>query len=125
MGADLLTIRICIDKNKKPDFKAGAKRIAELKKTVITEWPVDYIDRFPDCTGNLAAEADVLSSDLKELKARLAPGDLYRDTNVFFIDRKCVLLTGGFSGGDSPCDFYDSLDRLITAGITEACGFDW
>jgi len=129
MGSDFITMRIAIAKGKKPDFKKGGKHIDKLRNTPYAKWPKQYLERFyevdhsPDDISNSADLAAILMGDLDELHRNWIDGG--RECDIFVVGNKKVFITGGFSCGDDPCDLWGSLDRLISAGVTKACGFDW
>ena len=122
MGADFCTIRIAIKKDKKPDFRKGYQLIRKLSKTPYDKWPSEYRNRFDD-VDDAKAEAEVIKNDLADLRIRWTQGG--RDFDCFNVGSRKVFITGGFTYGDEPCDLWNTLDRLTTAGVTKACGFDW
>lgn len=122
MGADFCTIRIAIKKEQKPNFRKGYSLISKLAKTPYEKWTAEYRERFNDIV-DTKDEAYVLKGDLDDLKKRWTKGG--RDFDYFNVGDRKVFITGGFTWGDEPCELWNTLDRLISSGVTKACGFDW
>jgi hypothetical protein len=125
MGADLILEWLQIDKDKQPDFQAGAKYLEELAKKPMAEWPEDYIARH--LGSDLSEykpeeEVDTLKATLKHVEGAWETG--YRDTSVIEVCHKQLLITGGMSWGDDPTESFADIDRALTSGLSKACGFD-
>jgi len=123
MGADLLVSFVTIDKEKEPDWEAGLRHVAELALKRCDEWPQDD-PQFWGGSFDPREEATQLRGQLEDLK-RCFDECGSRQIVSFEICHKRVLLAGGMSGGDGPTESWEEINRLVAAGVTKACGFDF
>lgn len=129
MGAEFVLEILEIEKGRKPNWDAGLRKIKALGKIPYGEWPREYrecrdLDGAPRSNKRVrASHVSTLKADLADLK--LAWANALRTAAKFEICHKNIVVTGGLSWGDSPTEVYDSIKRLISAGITKAMGFDW
>lgn len=91
------------------------KKIREIED--IEEIPIDLIEQFFDDgleDEELLEEVkDTLLDDINECLIRIPPTDEHcSDYSFFKVFGHEVMVSGGFSYGDSPCDFFDSLCRI-------------
>ena len=125
MGADLILTWLQIDKDKQPDFKAGMDRISELATKNLSEWPKEYVDqRLLDAPDGFDKDKEIEALKLSLRAIEGAWREVYRDMAVIDVCHKKLLITGGMSWGDSPTESYDDIDRMLTSGVSKACGFE-
>jgi hypothetical protein len=143
MGADFLVAFIAAGRRKRLDVDAGRSALERLHATPLEEWPREFLER--EC-GDVPEDRDeaesmknsfleCLLTDLhiveKELSLRapvgrlVSDGPVRRDLWSGTIGNKLIILSGGMSWGDAPTEAFSALDRLVSAGITRAMGFDW
>ena len=119
MGADMLISLLYLPTGSEPDWPAGEKQIEKLAGMPKKKWPTELTER---CDGKKANElVTLLRADLKNVEA--AWGGNHREGTSFTIGGHEILVTGGLSWGDMPTELSDSIDRLWSSGVAEACGF--
>jgi hypothetical protein len=141
MSSDLLVTYLTIPRKKKPNLKAGERAIQKLSKTPAWDWPEGFLDYMGgDSAGTMhdtmspldeAAKRNEfvhqVKADFKDLLVHLDPpkdGRGLRDIAELEIGPLRVILSGGLSGGDSPTESFDVIERLKAAKVTDAMGFD-
>lgn len=134
MPSELLMYYLSIDESKTPDWKKGEEEIARLEGVHMVEWPEDFLMYYgEEWAGSSVSKADpdmndrtsnvaMLKDELANLKK--AWNNEYSDAAMCEIGTKRVLFTGGMSYGSPPSDTYTTVQKLLYAGITGACGFD-
>lgn len=127
MGADLIVAFVSLDRKKTPKWGKGFAFIDKLAKKPMKDWPAEYRERMacddPDfCDGNPGTHIEDLKKRLTNLKQAWEGG--FRDTVLFDVGGKTVLLTGGMSWGDTPGETFDDIETLLIVGVVMACGFD-
>jgi|SRR3972149_28950 len=95
MGADLVFNAIWARQDRTIDFET-------LRLAVDVPRDEDYTDD---------EEQDATLDDVNELETQWN-GNNDRSTSYFFVGPYKILITGGTSWGDSPSEFFDSLQRL-------------
>ena len=125
MGANLLVSFVSINIMKNPDWEAGLRYVAELALKKADDWPRSYTtDIGRELPFDTKSEATELREELDRFRDAFDNINR-RDTAFLDICHKVVFLSARMSDGDSPSESYELIDRLVNAGVTEACGFDF
>ena len=124
----MLIAFVRIDKDKEPDFKKGYEYIDELMKKPVLEWPQEF--RFNEVDERYKSDVEAVEQTRQKLTEVLemlsdAWGGHHREAADLVCENKVILITGGLSWGEMPTDLYRNIHRLVAAGVTPACGFDF
>ncbi len=146
MGADLLLATIPLDASKAPDWDAAQAAIDALTVEayerdlhpdgVVSDERIgwdellggEYYDDLSDPEQREALAEQLegvrgrLATDLKELRDVLAPCGYLRDLVTIHVRGVKLVVAGGMSWGDEPCEGFGQINRLWASGALEACG---
>lgn len=132
MSREFLVRFLIAGRDNKLDLDAGRWAIDRLRITPLEDWPEDFlgsqIGGVPEDLDQAERMkhhfVDLLVADLRMVEEELSDGVGRSDLWAGRMGNKFFMMSGGPSWRDAP-EAYRSLDRLASAGITQAMGGDW